>query len=652
LVVSYVSKATVARWALFVLLLASPAAFSQTTTWTDGTGNWFTPANWSAGVPNSSTIADINNGGTAQITSNGAAASQVEIGVGVGEAGALSISEAGSLQDQGAMYIGEHGSGSLSITAGATVSSTLFALGQSPGSSGTATVSGSGSTWTNLVFCFVGQDGDGTLNITGGATVSDSDALVGGSSKGVAIVDGAGSSWVHSGTLNIGGNAGATGTLTISNGGNVLTGGGGGTFGSVIAYNTGSSGTVNVSGVGSTWMNNGPLGIGDVGGDGVLHITNGGAVSNRNCIVGAFGGGGNVTVERVDSIWTINGDLSAGSVFGGAAGVTILDSGHIASVNGFIAEGSSSVGIVAVNGAASTWTNSGDIYVGGNALGPVGIGELILMNGGTVASAVLTVWGSGTLYGNGFVQTNEVTNQGTLAPDQTISITGNLTLGLTANMSSTVTPDTAASVMVQGTVELNGNLDVTLIGGPFIQGTQYTLLLANGGLDGTTFSNVSITAPNGVAAQVTYDTNHVYLVIQSGGGSPTPTATGTPSATPTPTGTQTPTATPTITPSPTPTPTSTATATSTPSTTPRITPTPRSRPSPRLRPTPPPHITPVPPPPSPRPTAWPRPTPPPHISLSARRGQLSTVAPLDSSVTGTANNSLQRTRHTIAKTHV
>ena len=64
---------SVARWALFALLLAYAPAFSQTTTWTDGTGNWFMPANWSAGVPNSSTIADINNGGTAQITSSGGA---------------------------------------------------------------------------------------------------------------------------------------------------------------------------------------------------------------------------------------------------------------------------------------------------------------------------------------------------------------------------------------------------------------------------------------------------------------------------------------------------------------------------------------------------------------------------------------------------
>ena len=148
---------------------------------------------------------------------------------------------------------------------------------------------------------------------------------------------GSGSTWLQPGTLTIGGNAGATGTLTISNGGNVYTGGSGGTFGSTIAYNAGSSGTVNVSGVGSTWMNKGPLAVSGVGGDGVLHITSGGTVSNGNCILGIFEGSGNVTVEGVGSTWTIDGDLSIGEVFGGIGMVTISQGGRVTSTNGFIA---------------------------------------------------------------------------------------------------------------------------------------------------------------------------------------------------------------------------------------------------------------------------------------------------------------------------
>lgn len=138
------------------------------TVWIDGTGDWFNSSNWSAGVPNSSTIAQINNSGTAQISSGTAAASQVELGIAVGDVGTLSTSGSGSLQDEGTMYVGEQGTGTLSITAGASVSSYVFTLGQSPGSNGTAMVSGPGSTWTNLNFCFVGSDGTGTLNMTNG----------------------------------------------------------------------------------------------------------------------------------------------------------------------------------------------------------------------------------------------------------------------------------------------------------------------------------------------------------------------------------------------------------------------------------------------------------------------------------------------------
>jgi T5SS/PEP-CTERM-associated repeat protein len=305
-------------------------------------------------------------------------------------------------------------------------------------------------------------------------------------------------------------------------------------------------------------MNKGPLAVSDVGGDGALHISSGGTVSNRYCILGTFDGSGNVTVEGVDSTWTISGDLSVGGVFGGIGTVTISQSGQVTSANGFIADGSSSTGTVQLDGAGSTWTNSGNVYVGGNASGAVGTGELHLTNGGTASAAAVTVWSTGTILGDGFVQTtNGVTNQGTLSPDQTISITGNLAFSSTAMMLSTVTPSTADSVMVQGGAAPNGHLGVTLTGGPFIAGTQYTLLQANGGLNGTTFSSVSISSPPGVNAQVTYDMNHVYLVIK-GSGTPTPTPTSTPSGTPTPTATSTP--------------------------TPRLTPTPRPRPTPAPRP--------------------------------------------------------------------
>jgi T5SS/PEP-CTERM-associated repeat protein len=515
---------SITGWALFAFLATAATAFAQTTVWTDGTGNWFNPTNWSAGAPDANTTALINNGGTAQIMSSGAAASEVELGVGVADSGALSTSGSGNLQDGGSVYAGRSGMGSVSITSGGVVSSIRFVIGENSGSNGTATVSGSGSMWTNVAVCFVGFDGNGTLNIIGGGQVSNLNSTsIGENGTGIVTVDGVGSTWGNDAPIDIGGSG--AGTLTISNGGHVTS------FNSAIGRNPGSNGLVNVNGAGSSWTNNGFLALSEDGGDGTLHIMSGGTASNGACLLGTFSGSGTVTVDGVGSTWTINGDVSIGDVFGGIGIVTISQGGQVTSDNGFIADGSSSTGSVQVDGAGSTWTNSGNVYVGGTANGAVGIGELHLTNGGTVGAAAVTVWSTGNATGNGVVQTtNGVTNQGTLTPDETISVIGNLTFSSTATMLSTVTPNTADSVMVQGMTALNGHLGVTLTGGPFIAGTQYTLLQASSGLNGTTFANVSISAPPGVNAQVTYDLNHVYLVIIKGRPRPTPT----PRARPTP----------------------------------------------------------------------------------------------------------------------
>ena len=237
---------SVARWVLIALLVTSAPAFGQTTTWTDGTGDWFTAANWSAGVPDSSTIADINNGGTAQIMSSGAAASDVEIGVGAQDSGTLSTSGSGNLDDSGgALYVGRSGIGNLNITDGGVVSSIRFIIGENAGSTGTATVSGSGSMWTNIAVCTIGFEGNGTLNITNGGQLSNSNTTtIGDIGTGSVTVDGVSSTWNDNNQINIGN--GGSGTLTISNGGHVSS------FGSTVGGGSGSSGVVNVSGTGSS----------------------------------------------------------------------------------------------------------------------------------------------------------------------------------------------------------------------------------------------------------------------------------------------------------------------------------------------------------------------------------------------------------------
>jgi T5SS/PEP-CTERM-associated repeat protein len=64
------------------------------------------------------------------------------------------------------------GNGTLNITNGGKVSTFYGYLGCNSGSTGTATVDGIGSTWTNSSSSlYIGKSGNGTLNITNGGKV-------------------------------------------------------------------------------------------------------------------------------------------------------------------------------------------------------------------------------------------------------------------------------------------------------------------------------------------------------------------------------------------------------------------------------------------------------------------------------------------------
>ena len=105
------------------LSMIVPATGVAQTLWIDGTGDWFVGGNWSAGVPNSSTQAQVNNSGTAQITTSGAAAASILLGWNdVSELGNLNLSGAGRLTVQQDLAVGGLGNGTLSITNGAQVS--------------------------------------------------------------------------------------------------------------------------------------------------------------------------------------------------------------------------------------------------------------------------------------------------------------------------------------------------------------------------------------------------------------------------------------------------------------------------------------------------------------------------------------------------
>jgi len=204
-------------------------------------------------------------------------------------------------------YVGKTRDGTLTVYSHSDLYSRWACIGYNSGVMGAVIVYGTGSTWTNTSFLRIGYHGSGTLNISGGGTVSSHSSLVG---HGVVTVDGAGSMWTNSRELYVG-----SGTLNITNGAAVSNACGG------IGRFSGSTGVVTVDGSGSTWTNYSDpavapdtLVVGCDGGNGTLNITGGGAVSNGDGYIGIWSGStGVVTVDGTGSTWTNNDDLYVGA---------------------------------------------------------------------------------------------------------------------------------------------------------------------------------------------------------------------------------------------------------------------------------------------------------------------------------------------------
>src|ERR1700682_6676977 len=293
------------------LLCASSPILAQTI-WIDATGDWFTATNWMAGAPpntappNSMTYALIGNGGTAQIMAAGAKAQNLDLGFSASSSGTVSITGVGSLVVGSDLRIGNSGTGTFNISSGgtATVDTSLI---DGPISGSQATVDGAGSIWNNTSFLVVGQGGHGALHVTNGGVVTSFSGDIGDASSGVGVatVDGAGSKWTMNamGTLWVGytGN----GTLHITNGGLVSDNFGRIAGDSIITGPASPVGLVTVDGAGSTWTNTADLEVGVIG-PGTLSITNGGKVSDTFAIVGYLQGsnGSSVTVNGAGSTWT------------------------------------------------------------------------------------------------------------------------------------------------------------------------------------------------------------------------------------------------------------------------------------------------------------------------------------------------------------
>ncbi|MBZ9816434.1 autotransporter domain-containing protein [Mesorhizobium sp. CA7] len=364
--------------------------------------DWFTAGNWNpAAVPTSSDDVTLDAAfpHPAVVNAPNAAAQNLFIGTIASYTGSLTITNGGTLSDTAGylgyasnangnasvvgagsfwsnssdlfLALGTDSTGTLTISNGGVVSDTVGHVGFGQGT-GTVTVDGTGSTWTNSGDLYIAERGVGTLDIINGGAVNNATGSIGthAGSNGMVTVDGAGSTWTNSSHLYVGDQG--TGALNISSGGKVSN------LSGILGNLAGSTGTATVDGAGSTWAN-AALAVGNAG-FGALEITNGGAVTSSVGYAGyAAGSKGLVTVDGAGSAWTNTSDLFIG--FQGQGALTVSNGGAVSNTIGMIGAQTGSVGTAVVTGAGSTWTSSSNFYVGDS-----GTGVLTIGNGGAVSN--------------------------------------------------------------------------------------------------------------------------------------------------------------------------------------------------------------------------------------------------------------------------
>ncbi|MBE0580113.1 autotransporter domain-containing protein [Devosia sp.] len=446
--------------------------------------------------------------------------------------------------------------GALSIENGGVANSTLDStIGDDTNDVGFATVTGPGSTWTNANDLFVGDFGTGVLTILDGASVSDDAAYVGNNADGTGTVtvNGTGSSWNHNNEFSIG--YMGEGILKIENGGSV------GAEDGYIAYQAGSEGTVTVTGAGSVWDTDATI-VGDHG-TGRITIADGGALVTTNGYLGAETGTGIATVTGSGSTWTsaqrlVIGDSATGTMTIADGGVARSDAGIVDLGKELGANGTLNIGAAAGETAVGAGTLQAEMVQFGQGAGtinfnhtdtdyefavdlsrPLGSGTINHLAGVTrltgdasafdgstnvtggalyvnnALGGLINVTG-GTLGGSGALGTVAIASGGTIAPGNSIGTlnVGNITIA--AGTTYAVEVNSAGQsdlINATGTATINGGT-VTVIPFPdYAIGKAYTIVTAAGGVTGTFDASRFAASSLFVTPTLTYDANNAFVTL-------------------------------------------------------------------------------------------------------------------------------------------
>lgn len=329
------------------------------------------------------------------------------------------------------------------------------------------------------------------------------------SGTGVLVLTGAntyaGGTTINAGTLQIG-NGGAAGSVSgdvADNGVLTFNRSDAVSFAGVISgsgdLEQAGTGTLTLGGAnsytGGTTVSAGTLRI---GGGGILASTgalvvNGGTFDLNGAIqsVGALSGaGGNILLGSGVLTTSSNSDTALASIIGGAGA--------------FVKAGGGALTLAATN----TYTGATSVTAG-----------TLNVSGSIAASSGVTVASGATLAGTGTVSSTTIQSGGMLsaggASVGTLNVSGNLSLNNDAITLVDVTTTSADRLLVSGTAAINGTLNVTFASGSYAP-TQYTILTSTGALSGT-FSSLNFTGvPSGIATELLYDADNVFLKLVAG----------------------------------------------------------------------------------------------------------------------------------------
>ena len=317
------------------------------------------------------------------------------------------------------IFVGDTGDGTLNVTAGGRVDADAVFIGDNAGSETAAMTIDGASSVVNVRGTFVvGNSRRGTIDLTNGATlntsmVTNAEFLIGNSTaadNSSVLVDN--STIVHNGTgrVAVGDNSNGTpSSMTIQNGGSFTAA----TSTLFVADITGSTGNLVVDGEGSLLSVGPRIAMGD-NGVGTMTVSNGGDVMVTDAgsmfEVGAASGGsvGTLTVTDPGSTVTVGNWLSVGDESTANGTLNIENGGSVSSGgHSYIARvNSTSTGVVTVQDldeSDGSTLNVGDsLFLGGNAGGGGGDATLNVEIGGTVnITGELKLWDDGKVNLNG-----------------------------------------------------------------------------------------------------------------------------------------------------------------------------------------------------------------------------------------------------------